>query len=42
MKRRKAKFLGVMPVEMDVESIVDKESGKEMKEKKPWWSFLTS
>jgi hypothetical protein len=34
------KLLGLIPVEMDVMSEIDVESGEIIKEEKPWWSFL--
>jgi len=34
------KLLGLIPVEMDVKSEIDAESGEIIKEEKPWWSFL--
>jgi hypothetical protein len=37
---RKAKFLGLFDVEMEVEKIVGKEKEEILEENKPWWSFL--
>lgn len=42
VKQRKTRILGIVPVEMEVETIVDAETGDLVEENKPWWSFLTS
>jgi uncharacterized membrane protein YkoI len=36
----RAKILGLIGTEYDVESTVDAQSGQVLSEKKPWWSFL--
>lgn len=38
--KKKARILGFIRSNMDVESQVDAETGKIIKEKRPWWSFL--
>lgn len=37
---RKAKFLYILPVSIDVETNIDAENGKVVSVNKPWWSFL--
>ncbi len=39
-RMRKAKFLGLFDVEMEVETLVGKEKEEILEEKKPWWGFL--
>ncbi|MFH1404157.1 MAG: thrombospondin type 3 repeat-containing protein [Candidatus Altiarchaeota archaeon] len=39
-KRRRVRLLGVVPVDMDVKTIVDAEDGRQLREEKPWWGFL--
>ncbi len=39
-KMRKTRFLGIVPVDMEVEITVDRENESVVDEKKPWWGFL--
>ena len=40
-KIKKTRLLGLFPIDMDIESIIDEETGESMEEKNPWWVFLT-
>ncbi|MGK0209276.1 MAG: hypothetical protein ACI83O_000548 [Patescibacteria group bacterium] len=40
--KKKARFLGLFAVDMDVESEVDAETGEVVYARKPWWAFLAS
>lgn len=39
-RERKARFLGIIPANMEVEATVDAETGDIISLKKPWWAFL--
>jgi len=41
-RERKAKLLGFIGTNMNVEAQVDAETGEILKTKKPWWAFLAS
>ena len=40
-EKRQARLLGLFPVELDIESSVDAESGELVSSRRSWWSFLT-
>lgn len=40
IKTKKARILGIIPVDMDIEVLIEEESGDLIEEKKPWWNFL--
>lgn len=40
--RKEAKILGIFDTEMKVKAEIDAETGKIIKEKKPWWAFIAS
>lgn len=40
VKKRQAKLLGFIPVDMEVEMVIDPDTEKEIEERKPWWAFL--
>lgn len=42
MKTRKARLLGVLEVDMDVETVVDPATDRVIEERKPWWGFLAT
>ncbi|MBD3388366.1 MAG: hypothetical protein GF416_04755 [Candidatus Altiarchaeales archaeon] len=39
-KKRRARILGIVPVDVNVETTVDANSGEKLGENKPWWNFL--
>ncbi len=41
-KKRKARLLGLVEIDMKVETLVDAKTGKIIEERKPWWEFLAS
>ena len=41
-EKRKAKILGLIQVELDVESRIDATNGELISSLRPWWSFLTT
>lgn len=41
-KNKHTTFMGFLPMEMPVETVVDAETEEVVVENKPWWSFLTS
>ncbi|MBD3210700.1 hypothetical protein GF318_04945 [Candidatus Micrarchaeota archaeon] len=40
VKRKKARLLGLIEVEMEIETVVDAEKEEQVQETKPWWAFL--
>ena len=41
-KTRRGRFLGLIPVDVNVNTIIDNQTGQILHEKKPWWSIFLS